>query len=144
MRKPRREVNPVRADSGQIARSGPRKCAESNADEKGRDALPLTFVSSWSTTLAAGFGDAFPQDMTQHGQRSGQRRAAECSPTAPKLTRQRPAFRGGLLASSGACANLCCRVLRTGVAGQVSCFCALRVPPSRKAMAGRAARPHRD
>jgi hypothetical protein len=37
------------------------------------------------------------------------------------------------MASSGACANLCCRVPRTGVAGQVSCFCALRVraAPSR-------------
>jgi hypothetical protein len=67
-----------------------------------------------------------PQEMPQQPT-TGQRRPAERSPTAPKLTRKRPAFRGGLLASSGACANLCCRVLRTGAAGQVSCFCALRV-----------------
>ena len=69
----------------------------------------------------------------RNGQRPGQRRAAEFSPTTPKPTRKRQAFRGGLLASSGACANLCCRVLRTGTTGQVSCFCALRVraAPSR-------------
>jgi hypothetical protein len=54
------------------------------------------------------------------------------------------AFRGGLLASSEACRNPCCRVLLLGVTGRVSCLCALRVPPSRKAMAGRAARPHCD
>ena len=149
----------------QTARSGSRKCAERNAQEKGKDALPLTFVSSWSTMLAADFDDVSPHDHRSHPRplpqmmpqaptmfaaasrrrqrpppqempqqpTTGQRRAAERSPTTPKLSRKRPAFRGGLLASSGACANLCCHVLRTGVAGQVSCFCALRVraAPSR-------------
>src|ERR1700761_370205 len=51
----------------------------------------------------------------------------------PKTHRKRPAFRGALLDSSGACANHSRRVLRLGVAGQVSCLCALRVrsAPSR-------------
>jgi hypothetical protein len=37
------------------------------------------------------------------------------------------AFRSGLLASSEACRNLCCRMLLSGVTGRVSCLCALRV-----------------
>ena len=37
------------------------------------------------------------------------------------------AFRSGLLASSDACWNLCCRVLLSCVTGRVSCLCALRV-----------------
>jgi hypothetical protein len=37
------------------------------------------------------------------------------------------AFRGGFLASSEACWNLCCRVLLPCLTGRVSCFCALRV-----------------
>src|SRR5271170_3690878 len=65
-RKPWLEANGVRANGGQIARSGPRKCAERNAHEKGRDALPLTFVSSWSTTLAAGFTEVLPQQRRSH------------------------------------------------------------------------------
>jgi hypothetical protein len=56
----------VRANVGQIARSGPRKCAERNAHEKGRDALPLTFVSSWSTMLAARFDDVLPCERRNH------------------------------------------------------------------------------
>jgi len=61
-RKPWHKSNGVRAIGGQTARSASRKCAESNAHEKGRDALPLTFVSSWSTKLAAGLDDVLPQE----------------------------------------------------------------------------------
>ncbi len=66
-------------------------------------------------------------------QTGGPQRDVSRHPMTPKLTRKRPAFRGGLLASSGACANLCCHALQMGVAGQVSCLCALRVraAPSR-------------
>jgi len=171
------ESNAVRAKTGQIARSEPRKGAERNAHEKGRDALPLTFVSSWSTTLAAGFDDVLPHERRSHPRplpqmvRQAPTMFATTMPQAPTTAAARNAatandrandgplnahrlpqnspgkdrlLGGGLLASSGACANLCWRVLRTGVAGQVSCFCALRVPPLREAMAGRAARPHRD
>jgi len=166
MEKPWHESNNVRANVGQTARSGPRKCAERTAHEKGRDALPLTFVSSWSTTLAAGFNNVSP-----HEYRSHQRPLPQMMPQAPTmfaatmphapttsaarnaatvndrandapLNTHRPPqnspgkdrlLGGGLLASSGGCANLCCRGLRTGVAGRVSCFCALRVraAPSR-------------
>jgi hypothetical protein len=64
--KSRLEANAARANTDQIARSEPRKCAERNAHEKGRDAWPLTFVSSWSTTLAAGFDDVLPQERRSH------------------------------------------------------------------------------
>ena len=142
MEKPWHESNNVRANVGQTARSGPRKCAERTAHEKGRDALPLTFVSSWSTTLAAGFNNVSP-----HEYRSHQRPLPQMMPQAPTMfaaampqapttaasrndatvndrandgplkahrppqnSPEKTAFRSGLLASSGACANLCSRV----------------------------------
>jgi hypothetical protein len=78
--KPWRDANLVRANTGQIARSGPRKCAERNAPEKGRDALPLTFVSSWSTTLAADFNDVSPQECRSH-----QRPLPQMTPNTPTM-----------------------------------------------------------
>jgi hypothetical protein len=78
--KPWHESNGIRSNSAQIARSGPRKCAERTAHEKGREALPLTFVSSWSTTLAAGFNDVSP-----HEYRSHQRPLPQMMPQAPTI-----------------------------------------------------------
>jgi hypothetical protein len=146
----------VRANVGQIARSGPRKCAERNAHEKGRDALPLTFVSSWSTTPAAGFDDVLP-----HERRSHQRPLPQMMPRGPTMfAAAMPQVPTTAAARNDATANdrandgplsvhrlpqnspgkdrllgVGCwlrrehvrTLLRTGVAGQVSCFCALRV-----------------
>jgi hypothetical protein len=79
-KKPWHEGNCVNANAGQTARSGARKCAERNAHEKGRDALPLTFVSSWSTTLAAHFDDVLPQECRSH-----QRPLPQMMPQAPTM-----------------------------------------------------------
>jgi hypothetical protein len=54
------------------------------------------------------------------------------------------AFRVALLASSGPHLNLCCRAASSVITGRISCICALRVPPSREALAGQAARSHHD
>jgi len=89
--KPWHESNGVRANSSQIARSGPRKCAERNAHEKGRDALPLTFVSSWSTKLAAGFNDVSRTNTAAINDRCRKccRKLQRCPPQVCR-TRQRP------------------------------------------------------
>jgi hypothetical protein len=45
------------------------------AHEKGRDALPLTFVRCWPTTLTAGFNDGCRKiAANNHGATNGERR----------------------------------------------------------------------
>ena len=100
-------------------------------NENRGDASLLAFATGQMET---GFRSSFPKRFGKHFPTNIPLAATvPHQKTTPKLTRKRPAFRGGLLASSGAGAKLCCQVLRTGVAGQVSCFCALRVraAPSR-------------